>query len=286
MGSGGVADDHAFACADDIAQEGVGAREPGDRRLAQHDLDPIAGGVTLRPNEIVFARRQDQEAAIRAGILQRDRHQPLDQLGQFDLAGQRLRGFDDARDIELLDRAKGRRGTLRNGKMRIEVIELPHFSVGAPAEITGPRVAQICVCESLEAAGHVEAGGRLIGQALVLREIAVARRSNRLFIQPLCVEFSALDAGYFRRNQRMLVGERRRTVFGPLSQLFLVPRQEFSPSVLLVSCRARIERRHRQRGIVRILEELYPDGRGPKHRLRLVGRGERLGIVARQETHP
>jgi len=51
------------------------------------------------------------------------------------------------------------------------------------------------------------------------------------------------------------------------------PSRELSPSVLLVGCRARIERRHRQRSIVGVVEELDPDGGGPKYRLRLVGRG-------------
>jgi hypothetical protein len=71
---------------------------------------------------MVVLRRQHQKAAIRTCVLQRDRHQPFDQLGQDDFAGHGLRSFDDAGYIEVLDRrANGRRGKMpfRSGQMWI-----------------------------------------------------------------------------------------------------------------------------------------------------------------------
>ena len=81
VGLGGVIENHAFVRANDIADKGFGTGEPGDCLLAQHDFHLIAAGPSLCLNQMVILRRQYQKAAIRAGILERDRHQPLDQLG-------------------------------------------------------------------------------------------------------------------------------------------------------------------------------------------------------------
>ena len=81
VGPGGIIENHAFVRADDIADEGFGTSDAGDWLLAQHDFDLIAGGLGLCLNQMVILCRQYQKAAIRACILERDRHQPLDQLG-------------------------------------------------------------------------------------------------------------------------------------------------------------------------------------------------------------
>src|SRR5690349_5782023 len=106
--------------------------------------------------------RQYQKAAICARILKRNSHQPLNELGEDNLAGHRLRGLDDARHIELLDRlANGRSGRMsfRSSQLRIKPVELFDFAVGAPAEITIPSVPETGVGKCLDTARTVEPGG-------------------------------------------------------------------------------------------------------------------------------
>jgi hypothetical protein len=54
----------------------------------------------------------------------------------------------------------------------------------------------------------------------------------------------------------VLVGERRRIVFSPLTQLFLVRCQKLAPLLLLAGRRVLADRRHRQAGIVKVVEQL------------------------------
>ena len=103
---------------------------------------------------------------------------------------------------------------------------------------------------------------------------------NGLLVQTHCVGVSPFEAGDLGRHQRVLVAERRWIVVGPLAQLFPVRRQEFAPSALLVGSSVLVECRHRQRGVVKVVEQLDMGGRSPKERLRLVGCRERLGVVA------
>ena len=79
VGLGGIIDDHALVGADDVAEHGFGTGGTGDRLLTQRDLDLVASGLGLCLNQIVVLGRQDQKTAIRARVLERDRHQPLDQ---------------------------------------------------------------------------------------------------------------------------------------------------------------------------------------------------------------
>src|ERR1700733_209390 len=191
--------------ADDIADEGYGTHRPGERLFTQRDFDLIAGGVRLCVDQIVVFSRQYQHATIRAGVLERDRHQPLDQLRQHDLAGHGLGGFDDARDVELMDRgANARRGivSLRSGKMRMKSIELPYLGVGAPAEIAGPRVAKIDVRDGLETAHRIEASGEFVTDAFVLDETMLARRMNGRFVEPLGAQLVTLQTRYLGADQR------------------------------------------------------------------------------------
>jgi hypothetical protein len=137
----------------------------------------------------------------------------------------------------MLDRgANGRCGTvsLWSGQLRIEPIKLPHLAVGAPAEITVPRVPEISVADSLEAARVVEPRGHLMGKALVLHETVLASRSNGLLVQTHCVGVSPFDPGDLGCHKGVLIGERRRIVVGPLAQLLPVRRQKFAPLLLFV----------------------------------------------------
>ena len=108
--------------------------------------------------------------------------------------------------------------------------------------------------EGLEAARRVEPRGHLMGQRFVLDEAVLVTRLNRLLVQTHGVEVSPFEAGDLGRHQCVLVGERRRVGFGPLVQLFPVRRQEVAPPRLLVGRSLLIERRHRQRGVQKVIE--------------------------------
>ena len=152
---------------------------------------------------------------------------------------------------------------------RVAFVELLHLAERAPAVVAVPRVAEIRVGNRLEAARQVEPRGHLMGQRFVLDEAVLASRLNGLLVQTHRVDVAAFDAGDLSQHQHVLVGERRRIVFGPLAQLFPVRRQEVAPPGLLVGRRVLIECRHSQRRIVEVVEQLDLGGYGPKQRLRL-----------------
>src|SRR6266850_5145618 len=223
----------------------------------ERDLNLAAADRRFRRDPWLGAWKQDEQATLGAGMFDRDPQKRLDELIKDDLAGHGLRGFDDARYIELLDwGANGRRGTvpLRSGQTRIKPIELPHLAVGAPAEITVPGIPEIGVGDSLDTARGVEPRRQLMGQALVLHEAVLASRSNGLLVQTHCIGVSPFEAGDLGRYQGVLIGESRRVVYGPLAQLLPVRRQEFAPLSLLVGRRVLVARRHRQRGVVKVVE--------------------------------
>src|SRR5258708_35968444 len=122
-----------------------------------------------------------------------------------------------------------------------------------------------------------------MGEALVLNEAVFASELNGVLVQSYGIGVPTFDARELCRHQSVLVGERRWIVFSPLAQLFPMRRQEVAPPGLLVSITLLIESRHRQRGIIAVVEQLDLGGYGPKQRLRLVGCRERLGVLPPQE---
>src|SRR6516165_10995985 len=87
--------------------------------------------------------RDNQKTSFGAGVLEGCAHKFVDELFQHHLARERLRDFDHRREIELFDRCFDRaRWTWRTlvlPQPRMELIELPHLSVGAPSQIAPPR---------------------------------------------------------------------------------------------------------------------------------------------------
>src|ERR1700687_3948872 len=191
-------------------------------------------------------------------MLDRDPQQRLDELIKDDLAGHRLRGLEHRPGIQPLDgRANdsgGRCWGLCVAEMRMKLFELPDLAERAPANIAAPRLPQIRWGDRIEAARRAESRRQLMAQGLVLYETVVARRSNGPLVQMHGVEVSPLEARDFSGQEGVLVGESRWIVVGPLAQLFQVRRQEFAPSVLRVGSRVLVERRHRQRGVVKVFE--------------------------------
>ena len=103
---------------------------------------------------------------------------------------------------------------------------------------------------------------------------------DSLLVQTQGVGVPLFDAGDLGQNQRVLVGESRWVVFGPLAQLFPVRPQEFAPRLLVIGRRGLIERRHRQRGVKEVVQRRNLAGQGLKQRLRLAGGFQRLGVIA------
>ena len=70
-------------------------------------------------------------------------HEPVDELLEHHLARECLRDFDHGREIELFDRrfdrARWTRRALVLPQPRMELIELPHLSVGSPSKIARDR---------------------------------------------------------------------------------------------------------------------------------------------------
>src|SRR5215475_9662909 len=87
----------------------------------------------------------DQKTSFRAGVLEGCAHKFVDELFQHHLARERLRDFDHRREIEIFDRrfdhARWTRRTLVLPQPWMELVELPHLSVGAPSKIALPCVS-------------------------------------------------------------------------------------------------------------------------------------------------
>src|ERR1700734_3212318 len=79
-----------------MADEGFGTCNVADRLLAQYDFNVITRRSRLSLAEVFVAYSEYQKAAVRAGVLDCDLHQPLDEGRQRNLAGQSPRGIDDA----------------------------------------------------------------------------------------------------------------------------------------------------------------------------------------------
>jgi len=124
-----------------------------------------------------------------------------------------------------------------------------------------------------------ERGRKLVGESFILDETVFECRFNGLFVQAHSVAVSPFEARNLSRYQRVLVGEGRWIVFRPLAQLFKVRRQEAAPPRLLVGGSVLIERRHRQRGVVEIVEQHDLAECGPQQRLCFAGCCESVGVV-------
>src|SRR6266403_1453165 len=81
----------------------------------QPDLNLAAAGRRFRRDPWLLAGKQDEQATLGPGMLDRDPQQRLDELAEFDLARQRLRGLEHCSNIQLLGgRANGSGGRCRD----------------------------------------------------------------------------------------------------------------------------------------------------------------------------
>src|SRR5262249_11568587 len=152
-----------------------------------------------------FSSRNDQETSLGAGVLDGRAQEPVDEFFENHLARKCLRGFNHCREIELFDRCFDRTRWTRRALVlpepRMELIELPHLSVGSPSQIAPPRVSQVEMCDFVEATRRVKAGSQLVGERLVVDKAVRACRRDSALVEIHGLERASLDTGNLRAHQ-------------------------------------------------------------------------------------
>ena len=233
----GIIEEHALLRPDHVMQSGLGkiGRRNGCLSDDNLDLARVSGGFRFDPR--LTGPNQDQQTPLGPGMLHRDSHEFLDQPGKEHLARKRLRSFHYGLDIKLSDwRANRDRRGARSlfQQSRVPFVELFYLSVCAPTVVAVPRRTKMGVASRFKTARQAVLRREFVGEALVLNEVVLTRRIDSLLVQTQGVSVSLFDARDLSQYQRVLVGERRRIVLGPLAQLFLVYPKEFAPSSLLM----------------------------------------------------
>src|SRR6516162_1510921 len=105
----------------------------------------LATGDRFRFYLQCISSRNDQETSLGAGVLDGRAQEPVDEFFENHLARKCLRGFNHCREIKMFDRrfdhARWTRRTLVLPQPRIELVELPYFSIGSPSKIALPCVS-------------------------------------------------------------------------------------------------------------------------------------------------
>src|SRR5712671_5167765 len=192
----------------------------------QPDLNLAAAGRRFRRDPWLLAGKQDEQATLGPGMLDRDPQQRLDELAEFDLARHRLRGLEHRSDIQPLDgRANGSGGRCRDwcvAEIRMKPFELPHLAIGTPPQIAVASVLQIHTGYLLEATRRVEAGSDFIGECLIMNKGVGAGRADGLFVESLGIELPALQTGDLGSDQRGAVLKIVRAIRRPHLELFVM----------------------------------------------------------------
>src|SRR6516164_6749866 len=109
------------------------------------------------------------------------------------------------------ERAHWARRAFVRRQPRMELIELPHLSVGSPSEIAPPCVSQIEMRDLLQAARGVKAGCQLVGERLVLDKAVDACRHDGALVKIHGIERTSLETRDFSADQRCTIREVLRT---------------------------------------------------------------------------
>src|ERR1700675_4819239 len=107
-------------------------------------------------------------------------------------------------------------------ELRVGLLELTDFAVGAPQRITGACVAEVRIAVLLKTEVEIEAARQLVGERLVVDKAVCVCRADGPFVEAHRVEVAALDACDLGSDQGVLVGECRWTTFGPTPNLIAV----------------------------------------------------------------
>src|ERR1700730_4686002 len=103
--------------------------------------------------------------------------------------------------------------------MWIFEIHLTNLAIGSPTNVAVPRRLQIRITNGLKPSICVKSCSQLVRQAFVLIETVLMRRADRLFLEALGIQFSALQARNLGTDQRRPVQEIRRAILSPKREL-------------------------------------------------------------------
>src|ERR1700760_290286 len=95
------------------------------------------------------------------------------------------------------------------------LVELSDLRPGPPADIAVAGHVQIGICDLLQAAKPVVSSCQFVGERLVLEEAALRCRPDCLLVQRHGFDIPPFEARPFRRDQRVLMSEGRRTALRP-----------------------------------------------------------------------
>src|SRR5229473_3139447 len=103
------------------------------------------------------------------------------------ISGQRLRDLEDRCELQVFDRRADRAARVGRrlflAEVRIELVELPHFAVGSPAQVALAGVSQVKLCDLLEAARRVETRRNLVRHGLIVDKAVCSGRADGLFVE-------------------------------------------------------------------------------------------------------
>src|SRR6267142_1127621 len=94
---------HALPRPDRVMKHGLGQVRWRDGCLSNGDLDSALAGRGLRLDLLLIAPEKDEQTPLGSCMLNRKSHELFDQLGEENLAGECLGGFDYSLDVQLPD---------------------------------------------------------------------------------------------------------------------------------------------------------------------------------------
>src|SRR5215475_13123521 len=110
----------------------------------------------------------------------------------------------------------------------MELIELPHLSVGSPSKVAPPCVPQVEMRELFGASRLVKAGSQFVGERLVMDKSVCACRRDGALVEVHGLERASLDTGNLGPDQCGAILEVLRTIRRPGPKLSLVPTKRFA----------------------------------------------------------
>src|SRR5262249_10847882 len=116
----------------------------------------VSTGDRFRLYLQLIASRDNQQTSLGAGMLEGRAHEFVHEFFQHHLARKRLRGFNHCCEIELFDRRFDRSHWGWRApalpQPRMELVELSHFSICSPSQVTVTSAFQVEMCDFLETA--------------------------------------------------------------------------------------------------------------------------------------
>src|SRR3984893_8756043 len=194
--------------------------------FSQTHGDSVAAGGRFRLNPLFNTSGKNQQTALSTRVLNRYTHECVDQFLQHDLARDCLGDFDNGSQIQLFDRCPDRAG--RAGywfllpEVRIQGVELPHFTNGFPTEVTVSGLAQVGIRDLLETTCHVEAGRNFVGHTLNMDETVLSCGADGLFVKVHGLTLLAPYSSDLRTDKSGATFEILRAILRPYFELSMV----------------------------------------------------------------